>query len=306
MTIARIAPQSVYAGRPFTITVSGTNLGALQTARLLAAEQSPIEVAILAASAGELTLRGEAVATLPAGDTTYQLELDGVPLDEPTLVLRDYIAQAEAKGIVAEYTATGRVRAIAGRLYTVLLAEPRAASAETGVLQSGDAVAVLDDQQPEWYRVRISASVDTAQIGKSGWVQRWLVDGGPPPDNEPPPAAPPAPFVFSGRVVNTATDSAAQCGANFKSTIYGRVLNDTGRPLRNAQISVASADGRNVYPATTNSEGGFSVSGLGCTNWVVRLISLPDPRPVQANPVTVRNLNGGEFTSAEVRFQLQP
>jgi hypothetical protein len=303
--IAGIAPQSVYAGRPFTITVTGANLGAVQAARLLAAEQDPVDLTVLAASDGDLTLGGEALATLPVGDTLYRVELDGVLLDGPTVVLRDYIAQTEAKGILAEYIRTGSVRDVAGRLYTLLLAEAKPDSAEAGVLQQGDSVALLDDQQPDWYRVRIVASVDSGQIGKSGWVPRWLIDGGPPPVDAPPQASSAA-FVFRGRIVNTATDSAAQCGADFKSTIYGKVINDVGRPISGALVRVTSADGQNRYQATTNSEGGFSISGLGCTRWIVRLVSIPDPRPVQADPVTVRNLNGGALTAAEIWFQLQP
>jgi hypothetical protein len=44
--------------------------------------------------------------------------------------------------------------------------------------------------------------------------------------------------------------------------------------------------------------------GLGCTTWNVRLISIPNTK-IQANTVNVTNLNGGRFTSAEVRFKLR-
>jgi eukaryotic-like serine/threonine-protein kinase len=58
---------------------------------------------------------------------------------------------------------------------------------------------------------------------------------------------------------------------------------------------------------TTGQGGTYSVLGLGCTLWNVFLIGVPNaPNGFDANVVTVRNLNGGRLTAAEVRFRQQP
>ena len=112
--------------------------------------------------------------------------------------------------------------------------------------------------------------------------------------------------MFVGRVYSAPTDGAVQCGTAFDSSIYGSVENGAGRGIAGARLRVTSADGKNVYNVTTGRGGVYSVPGLGCTKWTVRLISVPSaPNGVQANRVTVTNLNGGRYTSAEVRFKLQ-
>jgi hypothetical protein len=97
---------------------------------------------------------------------------------------------------------------------------------------------------------------------------------------------------------------AAQCGRSFESSIYGSVENSSGKGIAGARIRVTSADGRNTFSVTTGRGGVYTVANLGCTTWVIRLISLPG-MAIQANVVTVKNLNGGRFTSAEVRFKQQ-
>jgi hypothetical protein len=127
----------------------------------------------------------------------------------------------------------------------------------------------------------------------------WLVD------NQDVPAKP-AVLVFIGRVYSTPTDAAVQCGAAFDSSIYGSVEDANAHGISGARLRVTSADGRNNYNVTTGRGGVYTVPGLGCTTWTVRLISVPNtPNGFDATVVTVRNLNGGRFTSAEVRFKLR-
>ena len=110
--------------------------------------------------------------------------------------------------------------------------------------------------------------------------------------------------VFEGRVYSAPTDAAVQCGSVFESSIYGSVENSSGKGIAGAVVRVTSADGRNSYTLTTGRGGVYNAGGLGCTTWNVQLISVPKAK-IQANTVTVGNLNGGRFTSAEVRFKLR-
>jgi hypothetical protein len=110
--------------------------------------------------------------------------------------------------------------------------------------------------------------------------------------------------VFAGRVYSAPTDAAVQCGTAFESSIYGSIENSSGKGIAGAVVRVTSADGRNSYTLTTGRGGVYNVGGLGCTTWNVRLISVPKAK-IQANLVTVKNLNGGRFTSAEVRYKLR-
>jgi hypothetical protein len=82
------------------------------------------------------------------------------------------------------------------------------------------------------------------------------------------------------------------------------VENSAGKGIAGAVLRIVSADRRNTYSATTRRGGVYNVGGLGCTTWTVRLISIPGSA-IQANTVTVKNLNGGRFTSAELRFKLR-
>jgi eukaryotic-like serine/threonine-protein kinase len=165
-------------------------------------------------------------------------------------------------------------------------------------------VDVLRDDLADWYQVRI-ASADPSQAGVVGWVERWLIDNQSPP---PAPTATSVPTVavqvFAGAVYSAPTDAAVQCGAAFESSIYGSVESSGGKGIAGAVVRVTSADRRNSYTLTTARGGIYTVGGLGCTTWTVRLISVPKAK-IQANTVTVGNLNGGRFTSAEVRFKLR-
>jgi len=124
-------------------------------------------------------------------------------------------------------------------------------------------------------------------------------------DNENVPVAEPQSLNFVGRIYSTPTDGAGRHNATmFESTIYGSVESNSGKGIARAVIRVTSADGGNSFTTTTGPGGVYHLDGLGCTTWNVRLVSIPDEK-IQANIVTVRNLNGGHLTAAEVRFKLQ-
>jgi hypothetical protein len=118
-------------------------------------------------------------------------------------------------------------------------------------------------------------------------------------------AAPPAPVRphFRGALFDQATDDAAQCGAQFDSTIWGSVQDARGRGLTGAVVQVASADGRHTLTATTDAGGQFRVGGLGCTTWMVTLVAAPGASDLTADSVTVTTVNGGHLSAAGVRFR---
>jgi hypothetical protein len=248
------------------------------------------------------------IPTLPEpikGEASYALQLDGIVQKVSALTLRDYRERKPAQGVLADYSYTSRVAADETGAYAGLLAEATAGSSTLGKLRNGDQVDVLRDDVADWYQVRIAASADPAQTGIVGWAERWLIDNqNPPPVLTATSVPTPAVQVFVGRVYSAPTDAAVQCGSAFESSIYGSIENSSGKGIAGAVVRVTSADGRNTYNLKTGSGGVYQVGGLGCTAWNVRLISVPKAK-VQANQVVVSNLNGGRFTSAEVRFKLR-
>ena len=304
--VAGVEPQSIFVGAPpLRLTLRGANLDGVRAARLVTEGHQPLAAAISAGGPDTLTLDVAPPDEPLNGGVDYRLELDGQVLAAPTITLRDFVERKLVQGVLPQYEYTGRVATDATGAYTGMRAEPNAASSAVGRLRNGDSLDVLQADQDGWYRVRVQASADQAQVGLAGWIERWLVDNQNPPAAPSPTPTPQVP-VFVGRVYSAPTDGAVQCGTAFDSSIYGSVENSAGRGIAGARLRVTSADGKNVYNVTTGRGGVYSVPGLGCTKWTVRLVSIPGaPNGVQANRVTVTNLNGGRYTSAEVRFKLQ-
>jgi tetratricopeptide (TPR) repeat protein len=299
--IASVTPQTAFVGSlPLVLTLQGTALDQVRAARLVAQDRAPIDTVLQAAEASQLTLSAAALPEPVNGAVSYRLELDGVVLESPVITLRDFIERKTVQGIQPQYEHTGRIASDDAGTFTRLRAEANAESEPGAQLRNGDEVEILAIDTIDWYELRIRSSADAAQIGATGWIERWLVDNqGVPPT--------PAVQVFAGRVYSAPTDVAVQCGTVFDSSIYGSVEGANGRGISGARLRITSADGKNVYNIQTGRGGVYSVPGLGCTTWTVRLIGVPNaPGGLQANAVTVRNLNGGRLTAAEVRFRQQP
>jgi serine/threonine protein kinase len=299
--VSSVEPQSAFVGTlPLVLTLRGTALDQVRMVRLVAAGRSLIGTTLQSSGANQLVL---SVAALPQpieGAIGYRLQLDGVVLEAPTITLRDFVERKIVRGVQAEYDYTGRIASDATGAYTRMRAEANVDSAPAGPLRNEDGIEVLRDDVDGWYHVRVRSSGDPAQVHTTGWVERWLVD------NQEVPAKPTL-QVFAGRVYSAPTDAAVQCGSAFDSSIYGGVEDANGRGISGARVRITSADGRNTYNVTTGRGGVYSVPGLGCTTWTVRLIGVPNATGgLQANAVTVRNLNGGRYTSAEVRFRQRP
>jgi eukaryotic-like serine/threonine-protein kinase len=299
-------PASAFAGElPIVITVAGTNLDKVRAVQFVSGSGAAIPAEIQTRATDQLKLNIPALPEPIKGEVNYALQLDGIVQKVSAITLRDYRERKPAQGVLADYSYTSRVVADETGAYTGLLAEAAASSSTLGKLRNGDQVDVLRDDLADWYQVRIATSADPEQAGLVGWIERWLIDNQSPP---PPPTATPEPTaavqVFAGRVYSAPTDAAVQCGTAFESSIYGSIENSSGQGIAGAVVRVTSADGRNRYTRTTGRGGVYNVGGLGCTTWNVRLISVPKAK-IQANLVTVKNLNGGRFTSAEVRYKLR-
>ena len=110
-------------------------------------------------------------------------------------------------------------------------------------------------------------------------------------------------LTFGARVTERPTDAAVSCGASFESHIWGVVKNGAGRGIYRAVVMVRSSDGKNRFSAQTNDQGGFEIPGLGCTTWIVRLVSVPRaPAGVQAPELRI-SLNGARYSGAGVEFR---
>jgi hypothetical protein len=113
----------------------------------------------------------------------------------------------------------------------------------------------------------------------------------------------PKPLTFAARVAERPTDAAVSCGTSFESHIWGVVKNRAGRGVYRAVVMIRSSDGKHRFSAQTNDQGGFDIPGLGCTTWIVRLVSIPRaPVGVQAPELRV-SLNGGRYSGAGIEFR---
>jgi serine/threonine protein kinase len=302
--IDSIEPQQLFTGTlPLTMAVRGVGLDQVRMAQLVADGRPPIELTLLTSSAELLTLKIGAPSEPLNGAVPYRMQLDGVVQESPEIILRDFVEQTTIQGVEAQYIYTERVAVDRTGAYTRMRTAPNIGSQPIGLLRNGDQVDILRIDIPAWYLVRYNTADGAGQIG---WLERWLVAGREAPI-APSPTPTPAPQVFVGRISKTATDAAVQCGASlFESTIYGTVETSTGSGINGAVLRVTSADGRNVFRATTNRKGEYKVTNLGCTRWTVRLISIPNaPSGIRTNVVSVSNLNGGIYTSAQVLFRMQ-
>ncbi|HWQ15777.1 MAG TPA: protein kinase [Roseiflexaceae bacterium] len=294
---ASLEPDAVYAGRlPVVLTVRGEGLDRVRAFQLRAASGAAIVPEVRNASTSEALLVIGELPGLLNGEEAFALYLDDVaqPL---TVVLRDYRERRTIRGVRAAYSYTGRVSSDESGALTQMLTDPASGSAPVAVLRNGDEVDLLRDDVPGWYQVRLVIRGRITQASVVGWVERWLVD------NQGVPEAP----VFAGRLGKTPTDAAVPCGARqYKSSIYGSVERADGGGIGGALVRVTSADGRNRFSQRTKKNGTFAIGGLGCTTWVVELLEVPGLAGFKANAVTVKNLNGGQYTAAEVRFRRQP
>ncbi|MGQ9549244.1 MAG: protein kinase domain-containing protein, partial [Roseiflexus sp.] len=293
----RVIPEEVYAVTfPVTLTVEGDALDRARIFRLESPETGyllPLEV-----SGGNSTHVTLLLTMLPSafrGEATLTLTIDGVPQPEASVIVRDFLERKAVAGVRSEYRYTGHIGVDELGAYTSLHTEPDAAGNRFAVLRNDDVVEILRNDTAGWYQVRIRQTGNAFHLGAVGWIERWLIDNQKVP-----------PLVFDGILGQTPTDRAVRCGTQFNSSIYGSVEDRGGQGIAGATLTIISIDGRNRFEVRTRANGTYTVPGLGCTTWIVRLTSIPNSLEFQANEVQVTNLNGGRYTAAEVRFRQRP
>jgi hypothetical protein len=293
-SIAAVQPTELYTGAiPAQITLTGTNLGQVSSARLFSQERAPIDLTIATQTPDQLVLVIAGLSESVVGEIPYQIELNGQILQQ-SVALRDFIAVATVTGVRLNYIYTGRVARGAAGAITGMRERADRDSGRIGQLENGDQVQILQNTPTGWYQVRVAQSSDPTSQNQVGWIEQWLVD-----DTNVPPQK------FVGRLGKVDIDKAITCGTRFESSIYGRVEDVFGNAIAGATIRVVSSDGRNRFTKRTIANGLYAVPGLGCTTWIVTLIGVPNQQPsFSAAPITVRNLNGGNLTAAEVRFRI--
>jgi hypothetical protein len=206
--VDRIMPTELFIGAiPLEFTVQGAGLSTVRTATLRAAGYEPIALTIIAGSSdSELRLRLANLKTSLAGAIPFTLELNGTPVPGAAVTLRDFVSIRTVAGVRAEYRYTGRIEEDGQGLFSRLYAEPVATSSLTDPIRNGDEVEVLSDQPAGWYRIRIRTSSDQNLAGRSGYIERWLIDNidVPPP---PTPTVPPEPPRLRFRKLSETEDS---------------------------------------------------------------------------------------------------
>jgi serine/threonine protein kinase len=293
----RVTPDEVYAVTlPVTLTVEGEALDQARVFKLESSETGyllPLEVS--GGDSAHVTLLLTMLPSAFRGEATLTLTIDGVPQPQISVVVRDFLERRTVAGVRSEYRYTERIGVDELGAYTSLYVAPDAASDRFAVLRNDDVVEILRNDTAGWYQVRIQQSGNSFHLGAIGWIERWLIDNQRVP-----------PLIFDGILGQTPTDRAVRCGTQFNSSIYGSVEDRRGQGVAGATLTVTSADGRNQFSVRTRANGTYTVSGLGCTTWIVRLTSVADFPEFQANEVRVTNLNGGRYTAAEVRFRQRP
>jgi serine/threonine protein kinase len=289
-------PPEAYAGSlPITITVRGERLDSVRQWSFSTPGGATIEPRVERSAAGVVQLVIDALPPMQRGEQAFTLFLDGVAQPQ-AVVLRDYLALKEIQGVRAAYTYTGRVQSDASGAFTQMLDEPRPQGGPVAVVRADDQVDVLRDDVAGWYQVRLWIDGQTPRVNVTGWIERWLVDG----EGVPQPVS----LEFRGRLVQTPTDAAVQCGTEFNSSVWGSVNRPNDEGIAGALVRVTTADGRTQYSKRTDAGGSFEIGGLGCTVWTVELVEVPGA-VFTANSVRA-NLNGGRLTAAEIRFRQQP
>jgi hypothetical protein len=290
-----IEPTDAYtASFPLTFTVRGANLDQGRSFTFVSADGMVVTPAVVAVAPGAVLLE---LAALPAplnGAKPLTLHIDERAQRSVSIMLRDYREQLTVEGVLGEYRWSNRIQNDDAGAYTTLMPQPDLNGEPVGVLRNGQRVDILRDDLAGWYLVRISGNGEVALAGAVGWVERWLVENRNLPLQQ---------LAFAAVIGQTPTDAAVQCGTQFNSSIYGSVEDGRGRGIAGATVQVVSADGRNRYSVRTGRGGTYTVGGLGCTTWVVRLVRVPLDGQFSPTGVTVRNLNGGQYTAAEVRFR---
>lgn len=316
--VREITPaQLQIAQQPQEILLRGEHLAGITRIALVASGTDRAQIAMAVQEQSENELRIRPVVPFDATmNGVYSILLNDTGVGE--VRISDALREATAQGIQPAYSNRNARFFLNGRsgFGAYLWAEPELRSkipASNGsvVVSNGDVLEVLDEATPGVYRVRVRSNAldsdDPVVIGATGWLARWLIDNQNVPEAPrptPTPTPKPRPAAFSGGVAGVAIDGAVQCGSAFESSIWGSVQDAGGRGISGAVIEVVGKNGYRMPQATTQRNGTYSIPGLACETWEVRLVSVPNtPNGFAAPRVVVNGLNGGSYSSAQVVFR---
>ncbi len=193
--VERIIPTELFTGAPpLEFTVQGAGLDTVRVVTLRAAGYEPIPVTIVGdRNATTLRLRIDDASISLIGAVPFTLEFNGIPVPGAAITLRDFSSARVVTGVRPEYQYTGRIENEGSGVFTRMYADPSPGSSLTVPIRNGDEVEILAEQPPGWYWLRIRTSADQNLIGRSGYLERWLVDNTdvPPPPTPTPLSEPP-------------------------------------------------------------------------------------------------------------------
>jgi len=333
--IVAVEPAELFVGAlPAELRLRGADLDRIANVQLLSEGQQPIPLEIAHGSAGELVLRLAALPEPIAGTVEATLAVDGDEAQTPPIVLRDFKAVLTVAGVRQEYAYSGRILPDGGGVYTTIHPSADATTASSAPLRNGEQVEVLRDDVAGWYGVRIRVANDPAQSGKTGWIERWLVDDARVPDEPEPTPAPtpratvtarPTPLpepsatptprpqptarpmprptavplrTFVAEVISSFPDSGSSGGRD--SCVQGIVRARGGTGVGAAAVAVNNGDAE--VGTLTNGAGEYRICGLGDSTWSVLLRFVPGEPPLANEAVATVYLNGSSEQVAVVDF----
>ena len=103
------------------------------------------------------------------------------------------------------------------------------------------------------------------------------------------PVAPPAPA------------SAAQATPATTGTLHGHILDPTGALIPGAQVTVATAAGKNVGNATADAAGGYQIRGLAAGSYVIEA-SFSGFAPFVSAPIP---LSAGQIKNVDIKMAIE-
>lgn len=334
-----IDPAGVYTGRlPAELTVRGERLDLVREAQLVPDQGEPIPLEIQLDNPEQMTLRLTQLPTPLNGELATVLYLNGSPQETLPIMVRDFLESKTVAGVKADYDYTNRIRSDGLGPYTTIHGTADANTAPVAPLRNGEQIEVLRDDADGWYEVRVRVSNDPAQIGRSGWIERWLIDDQevplrqivpptatprpvtaapaptarpttpPPPTARPTPRptarpAPPAPRLraFSAEVISSYPGSGRS--EDRQSCIEGRVRDRNGNGVGGAVVSINN--GASNLDRQTNGAGEFQFCGVGDSTWSVVLRYIPGSPGLAREVAGTVYVNGSGGQTGIVNFREQ-
>jgi hypothetical protein len=308
------------ATQPWNVTLTGSNLSAVQTIGLQPADQD-YDIATLLPlmqSDTQIALNLDELYPTANGQVTYILIINNRATDKQ-IIVQDFIRSAQVLGVHAHYFnrsprlffdepgTFGTYLWNEASLQTRVSANPRPGDV---VVSLDDTVEILEEAQDThaWpvYRVRVRSNIIDGHevIGKTGWISQWLVDGRPVPPEPTPlptPLPTPTPDPLHFLVDVRAEDGRMECaGGSGMSYIGGTVYDRSGSIIYNAHVQVIPLEGQGNTIESTDVRN-YAARNLRCGWWRIQLVAVGN-KPV-SNVWKDVHVTGEQGTGAEIDFR---